>query len=400
MAEDGGMHLPDPSEPFVLFDDARAHDPAPARLYRDPVEIIVARDYADVQVALDRVGEAADLGLHAAGYLAYEAAFAMEPRLASLRLSRTEQDMPLLWFGLFDGFRSINPEDVPAILPPGAGAHAEAPRPLIDAEGYVGAFAKVQEAIRAGDIYQANLAFPCDVSLHGDPIALYSALRPSAQAGYGGILHTGEDWLLSFSPELFFTLVRDQLTARPMKGTARRGTDAASDEAAMLLLREDPKQRSENLMIVDLLRNDLSRVSQAGSVTVPQLFQVETYPTVHQMTSTVRARILPGLSAIDVLRTIFPCGSITGAPKVRAMEVIAEVEHAPRGPYTGAIGRIDADGSAAFNVAIRTISVKDGAATGRMGLGSGVVVDSLCDSEWRECLDKARFLTPQLAELE
>ncbi|MES1984181.1 MAG: aminodeoxychorismate synthase component I [Pseudomonadota bacterium] len=394
------MHLPDPPDPFILFDDARTHNAAPARLYRDPVETIVARTYAEVQPALDRIGEAADRGLHAAGYIGYDAAFALESRLASLQRAPGAQDMPLIWFGLFDGFRFVAPEDVPAMLPPVADAHAGSPVPLIDEAAYAQAFAEVQEAIRSGDIYQVNLAFPCDVPLHGDPREIYAAIRPHARAGYGGILFTGDDWLLSFSPELFFTLVRGQLTARPMKGTALRGADAATDEAAMTHLREDPKQRAENLMIVDLLRNDLSRVSRAGSVTVPELFHVETYPTVHQMTSTVRARILPGLSAIDVLRTIFPCGSITGAPKVRAMEVIGAVEPHMRGPYTGAIGRIDVDGNAAFNVAIRTISVKTGSTTGRIGLGSGVIVDSARDAEWRECLDKGRFLDPLQANME
>lgn len=394
------MRLPDPPDPFILFDDARGHNAAPARLYRDPVEIIVAHSYAEVQTALDRIGDAADRGLHAAGYMAYDAAFALEPRLASLQQPRSAQDMPLIWFGLFDGFRFVEPDDVPAMLPAVMDAHASGPFPLIDAQQYVDAFTVVQDAIQAGDIYQANLTFPCDVPLHGDPRAIYAALRPYANAGYGGIVYTGDHWLLSFSPELFFTLVRGQLTARPMKGTALRGTDTQSDEAAAEHLRTDPKQRAENLMIVDLLRNDLSRVSRSGSVTVPELFHIETFPTVHQMTSTVRARILPGLSAIDVLRTIFPCGSITGAPKVRAMEVIGDVEHAPRGPYTGTIGRIDADGNAAFNVAIRTISVEEGASTGRIGLGSGVVVDSLCDAEWQECLDKGRFLAPSSANTE
>lgn len=392
------MRLPDPPDPFILFDDARSVNPAPARLYRDPVELVVAQDYADVQVAFDYIGEAAERGLHAAGYVSYDAAFALEPRLATRAPARETGDAPLIWFGLFDGFRYVDPDDVPATLPPPADAHAGRPEPLIGKESYAEAYAGVQEAIRAGDIYQANLTFPCDVPLQGDPRAIYAAIRPHAQAGYGGIVYTGSDWLLSFSPELFFTLVRGQLTARPMKGTALRGDTPDDDNAIMAQLRNDPKQRAENLMIVDLLRNDLSRVSLAGTVTVPELFHVETFPTVHQMTSTVRARILPGLSAIDVLRTIFPCGSITGAPKVRAMEVIGDIEHLPRGPYTGAIGRIDADGNAAFNVAIRTISIKDGADVGRIGLGSGVVVDSSCDAEWRECLDKGRFLAPWKTE--
>jgi para-aminobenzoate synthetase component 1 len=384
------MHLPDPTEPFLLLDDARVAGAAAARYYRDPVEIVCARHPKEVQPALDRVADAREEGLHAAGYVAYEAGFALEERLCPLGGSG---NMPLLWFGLFDGFRSVEAEDVPALLPDPGDAHVGAPRPLIDRAAYGAAFDEVQERIRAGDIYQVNLTFPCEVDLHGDPRAIYAALRPHARAGYGGIVHTGTDWLLSFSPELFFTLVRGQLTARPMKGTAVRAGDAAADRAAIAALVEDPKQRAENLMIVDLLRNDLSRVSSAGSVTVPELFHVDSYPTVHQMISTVRAKLLPGLSAVDVLRTIFPCGSVTGAPKMRAMEVIATVEPFPRGPYTGAIGRIDPDGNAAFNVAIRTISVEEGARIGRIGLGSGIVADSVAEAEWQECLAKGRFLT-------
>jgi para-aminobenzoate synthetase component 1 len=384
------MRLPDPPEPFVLFDDARVVGAAPARLYRDPVEIVRADTLAQVQPALDRLAEAKDDGLHAAGYLTYEAGFALEGRLAR---KAPATHGPLLWFGLFDGCRFVDPGDVPALLPSADGAAAGPPRPLIDQVAYAAAFAEVAERIRAGEIYQANLTFPCDVALSGDPRAIYAAIRPRARAGYGGIVHDGGRWLLSFSPELFFTLVRGQMTARPMKGTATRGADPARDAAAVAALVDDPKQRAENLMIVDLLRNDLSRVSCAGSVSVPELFKVETYPTVHQMISTVRARLLPGLSAVDVLRAIFPCGSITGAPKLQAMDVIRAVEPHPRGPYTGAIGRIDPDGNAAFNVAIRTICVEEGATSGRIGLGSGVVADSDAEAEWRECLAKGRFLT-------
>jgi anthranilate/para-aminobenzoate synthase component I len=160
----------------------------------------------------------------------------------------------------------------------------------------------------------------------------------------------------------------------------------------MAQLQADPKQRAENLMIVDLLRNDLSRIAEAGSVVTPNLFHVESYPTVHQMTSTIKARLRAGLGPVDVLRAIFPCGSITGAPKLRAMEVIHEVETGPRGAYTGSIGCISPEGDAAFNVAIRTISVNEGSALGRFGLGSGVVADSVMQSEWDECLEKGRFL--------
>ena len=391
------MRLPGPSEAFCLFDDARAptaeRSPAYARLYRDPVGIVAAFDMAQVQPALDRLAEARDAGLHVAGFLSYEAGLALEDRLVPIARRRDAGGAPLLWFGLFEGVRLIAPDTLPALLPDPARATVGAPRPLIGQGEHEAAFAQVQDYIRAGDIYQVNLTFPCEVPLSGDPLALYAAIRPRAAAGYGGVIRTGGHSLLSFSPELFFTQVRGQLTARPMKGTATRGRSAAADVAAARALAEDPKQRAENLMIVDLLRNDLSRVSMAGSVTVPDLFHVETYPTVHQMVSTVRARILPGLSPVDVLRVLFPCGSITGAPKVRAMEIVDTVEPFARGPYTGAMGWIDPEGDAAFNVAIRTICVEEGAGTGRLGLGSGIVADSDGAAEWAECLAKARFLS-------
>ena len=279
-----------------------------------------------------------------------------------------------------------------ALLPDPSGVRIEPLQPLIQEDAYYAAFDRVQEYIRAGDIYQVNLTFPCATRFHGDLMALYGAVRPRQRAGYGGVIRTGSHDILSFSPELFFTCVRGQLTARPMKGTAVRSADARRDVMLARELESDPKQRAENLMIVDLLRNDLSRVSRAGTVTVPDLFHVESYPTVHQMVSTIRARLLPGLSPVDVLRVLFPCGSITGAPKVRAMEIIGEVEPFPRGVYTGAVGWIDPDGDAAFNVAIRTICVEEGRPEGLLGLGSGIIADSDAASEWAECLAKGRFL--------
>ncbi|MEK7343995.1 MAG: aminodeoxychorismate synthase component I [Pseudomonadota bacterium] len=387
------MYLPGGDEPYCLFDDARVHAPASARLYRDPVGVVAARTMAEVQPALDRLAEAAEQGLHAAGYLAYEAGLALEERLAPVARRRDGGVAPLLWFGLYEGVRFIQAGGLAPMLPDPAGARVGALRPALDEDAYRAAFAQVQDYIRAGDIYQVNLTFPCAVEMAGDPIALYAALRPRAAAGYGGIIRGEGETILSFSPELFFTLVRGQLTARPMKGTATRGAEPDEDAAIARWLESDAKQRAENLMIVDLLRNDLSRVSRAGSVTVPDLFRVETFPTVHQLVSTVRARLLPGLAPVDVLRVLFPCGSITGAPKVRAMEIIDAVEPFPRGVYTGAMGWIDPEGDAAFNVAIRTLTLRDGEGAARLGLGSGIVADSDGAAEWRECLAKARFLT-------
>ena len=375
--------------PFVLLDDARDHGAAPARLYADPVRIITTRDLAEVASIL---GELRSREYHVAGFLSYEAGHALEPKLEALTALADSAAPPLLWFGLFKNYREIAPEDVADLLPEPDGSWIGVPAPRISNAAYEQALAITKAHIDAGDIYQANLTFGCDVDLVGDPRALYAGLRRRAKAGYGGLIWTGADWLLSLSPELFFALKDGKLTAKPMKGTATRGTDAIADAEAAAILQADPKQRAENLMIVDLLRNDLSRIAVAGSVAVPELFHVETYPTIHQMTSTITARLRAGLGAADVISAIFPCGSITGAPKIRAIEVISEIEAAPRGAYTGSIGRIDPGGDAAFNVAIRTLHLREGSNGATMGLGSGIVADSESDSEWRECLAKGGFV--------
>lgn len=383
------MAAPLTSSPFVLLDDARATGAAPARLYEAPVEIIAAHEGSDIRPALDQIATAQRQGLHVAGFLSYEAGHVLEPRLDGLSGAST---FPRLWFGLFEGYREIPADKVADLLPDPAGGWAGFPRPEVDQNGYAQLLGRVQSYIAAGDIYQANLTFQNRVSTAGHPLAIYAGLRSRARSGYGGVVWTGTDWLLSLSPELFFALHSGKVTTKPMKGTSTRGANAAEDQTAISELRSDPKQRAENLMIVDLLRNDLSRVAVPGSVAVPHLFTVETYPTVHTMTSTVTAQLTPGENAASVIAAIYPCGSITGAPKIRAMEIIAELETAPRGIYTGSIGRIDPSGDAAFNVAIRTLHLQDGSGEGRLGLGSGVVADSKMGEEWRECLAKGTFV--------
>ncbi|MDQ2877709.1 MAG: aminodeoxychorismate synthase component I [Pseudomonadota bacterium] len=383
--------LGDDPRPFVLLDDARAGGAA-ARLYRAPVRIIEANALDDVRPALAALRTATRSGLHAAGFLAYEAGAALHPKLPPRAI-----DGPLLWFGLFETYDEIAPDAVPALLPDPAGAWAGGPQPQITRADYDARFARITALIAAGDIYQANLTYLAHVPVAGDPLALYARLRAASQAGYGAIVSTGARTLLSLSPELFFALDGGILTCRPMKGTAPRGTTPHEDKALATALAEDPKQRAENLMIVDLMRNDLSRVAEPGSVAVPALFAVETYPTVLQMTSTVTATLSPGLDAVDVIEALFPCGSITGAPKLRAMQVIGEIEDTPRGAYTGAIGRIDAagdgGGDAMFNVAIRTLTMGGNGAGAALGLGSGIVADSRVDEEWAECAAKGAFVT-------
>ena len=361
----------------MLLDDAG--EGGRARLYRSPEAIVEARRPEEVAEALERLRGTAH---EAAGFIGYGAGHALEPRLAPHASIAPGDEPPLLWFGLFAGSEGI---DAAAWLPDPAGAWAGRPAPRVGRDAYLAAVERIGEHILDGDVYQANFTFPCDVATAGHPLALYAALRGRAKAGWGGIVFTGEHWLLSLSPELFFTIERGRITARPMKGTAVPGTDPAA-------LRDDPKQRAENLMIVDLIRNDLSRVSLPGTVEVPELFAVETYPTVLQMTSTVTARLHPSLHPVDLLCAAFPCGSVTGAPKIRAMEIIAGLEEGPRGPYTGSIGRLAPDGSAAFNVAIRTLVLRDGETRATLGLGSGIVADSVPEDEWRECLAKGAFV--------
>lgn len=377
--------------PFVLLDDAR--DGGVARLYRDPVRIIRADTVDAVGDALAQIRAGIAQGYEAAGYLTYEAGAALvagAPAAPPTQTGQNGQTGPLLWFGLFDGHAALTSAAVEAQLPDPAGSWIGRVEPAITRADYDAMLARVLDLIRAGDIYQANLTFAAEARFAGNPLGLYARLRRHARAGHGALVATGEATLLSLSPELFFTLAGTDLTCRPMKGTARRGATAEVDRARAAGLASDEKQCAENLMIVDLMRNDLSRVAVAGSVMTPTLFAVETYPTIHQMTSTVTATLAPDKDAVDVVAALFPCGSITGAPKRRAMEVIAEVEGRARGVYTGAIGRIDASG-ASFNVAIRTLVMRpDGVAA--IGLGSGIVADSRADDEWAECLAKAGFV--------
>ncbi len=398
--------------PFVLLDDARCEGAKDARLYHSPCEMVIASRPDEVAPALARMDALSRDGLHLAGHMAYEAGLAMEPRLAKLADVRCGADGPLIWMGAFARYEVIAAADMPMWLSlqmDGAVPSAIGPlEPALSIGAYQAAFSTVHDAIVAGDIYQANLTFPLVGSWSGDPVAIYAGLRQAAGGGYGGLVHDGDAWLLSLSPELFFTMNKGRVTARPMKGTRARGIDAASDAAHLAELEDSTKDRAENLMIVDLMRNDLARVAVAGSVRVDAPFAVETYPTVHQMVTTIRAELLPQYGAKDLLSALFPCGSITGAPKIRAMEILAEVERDSRGAYCGAIGRIDpstmADGAigsgeAAFNVAIRTLRLTriengDKAPAGRvvMGVGSAITADSDCMAEWRECVVKGGFV--------
>ncbi|MXP40428.1 aminodeoxychorismate synthase component I [Altererythrobacter soli] len=385
--------------PFILLDDARSEGAVDAHLFENPRAVFVARTPDEVERVLAEADAARrESGGTLAGYIAYEAGLAIEPKLRPLAAERTGADGPLVWFGLFDAETIIPAAEVPQWLASRSGTGHTSIGPLdpqISTGAYLEAFGRLQEAIRAGDIYQANLTFRLAGAARGDPVALYAAIRPAANAGYGGLVFDGEHWLLSFSPELFFALKDRAAKVKPMKGTRPRGRTGEEDAALAGELANSVKDKAENLMIVDLMRNDLSRVAEAGSVRVDKPFAIESYPTVHQMVSTVRASLREGMGAIDMIRALFPCGSITGAPKIRAMELIHQVERDARGPYCGAIGRIGPNGDAAFNVAIRTIRLTPGENDRHhavLGVGGAIVADSDGMGEWRECLVKAGFV--------
>ncbi len=384
----------DPRQPFVWLEDSRGPGRGgPSWLFTGLVAAEQAAD-GDVRAALARLGEPTADWL--AGWMAYEAGYALEPRLARC----ATPGAPLMWFGRFRARQRFAPDAVEALWrsPVGTAVGSETletRHDLVSDAAYAQAISQILDYIRAGDVYQVNFTLKTSGQTALHPLMLYRRLRESQRVPFGALIHDGQDnWTLSFSPELFFRIDNDVITARPMKGTARRHPVHETDLAAAEALQADAKNRAENLMIVDLLRNDISRVAVTGTVQVPALYEIETYATLHQMTSTVQATRRADKSAIDVLVALFPCGSVTGAPKIRAMEIIHALEAQPRGIYCGAIGWIGPQGDAAFNVPIRTITVGSGDIS--FGVGSGIVADSVAADEWAECQLKAQFLNQNI----
>jgi len=389
----GAMELRDP--PFLLLDDAAAPPGTPAsRLYTKPREVILARAVDEVCPALARADAALAAGHHLAGWIAYEAAAAFEPRAAAA-IGQLPPE-PLVWLGVFGPPRRLTAPETAACLDEAMGGTARrgeiAGLRFAETEAdYHRKIAQLQEAIGAGEIYQLNYTFSVGIDVAGDTLALYRRLRGAQPVAFGAVIDTGETRILSLSPELFLRSRGGRLEARPMKGTAARGPTLEDDRTRAAALRADPKERAENLMIVDLLRNDLSRVAVPGSVEVPGLFTVETYKTVLQMTSRITARRSEDVAFSELIAALFPCGSVTGAPKLRAMELIGAVEDAPRGVYTGAIGWAEPGGDLCLSVPIRTLVGHAGGEI-RFGLGSGIVADSRAADEYEECRLKAQFL--------
>jgi para-aminobenzoate synthetase / 4-amino-4-deoxychorismate lyase len=393
------------------------------QLFTAPLRVCAAYSAVEIPALFAEIESAVAAGHCAAGFFSYECASSFEPKAGS---RATKAGEPLAWFGIYPrsyAFDHITGEFVGGEPPELARFRVQQisetarisetaqrsgtdrqPEPEFAAEfalteaEYVQRIARIHDWIRAGDIYQLNFTAPFSIEAPDSIAAHYARLRSRQPVDYGAFLH----WqpgrhILSFSPELFFRIEESgtrsgvrRITTKPMKGTAPRGRTTREDREISEWLHGDAKNRSENVMIVDLVRNDLGRIARTGSVKVEELFSVERFPTLWQMTSTVTAELRPEVGFHDIFRALFPCGSVTGAPKVRAMQLIAEIEDAPRGVYTGAIGFFSQH-QTIFNVAIRTLELNG--ARGTMGAGSGIVIDSDPAQEFRECLLKAKFLS-------
>ncbi|QPC85433.1 aminodeoxychorismate synthase component I [Mesorhizobium sp. NBSH29] len=377
-----------PTGPFVLFrDDPGGHE----TLFTKPLEILAPTNALEFEAALVKAQAARRAGKWLAGTIAYEAGYVLEPKLAPLLPAQSERRVPLMCLGIFEA-------PLQRAVAPDAG-HANSNGPIFNAratwnyDDYRPRFERVHRHLREGDCYQANLTFGIETEWSGTPLDAFNALTARQPVKYGALVDLGGPIILSRSPELFFEIDRQGwIETHPMKGTMRRGDTPQEDETLRETLRNDPKNQAENRMIVDLLRNDISLISEVGTLDVPELFRIETYPTVHQMVSRVRAKLLPDLTIRTILAALFPCGSITGAPKIRAMEILRGLETQPRDAYCGAIGWIAPEGPMRFSVAIRTITLfPEGEAV--YNVGGGLVFDSTAEEEYQECLLKARFAT-------
>jgi para-aminobenzoate synthetase component 1 len=370
----------------ILLEHGPGGKPA---LFAAPRAVIAAHTPAEVPRALARAEAARAKGAWIAGYVAYEAGYGLEPKLRHLMPRR--RPGPLVALGVFDA-----PDAADGALTraaeEGRATAMTAPGPRIGRRAYGRAARKVFDYIAAGDCYQVNLTFPMQAQLiQGTPLGLYGAFRRTGAVGHGAYVDLGVGpVVVSRSPELFFRVNQGRIVTRPMKGTRPRGRDATEDAAIIAELKVAEKDRAENLMIVDLLRNDISRLSKVGTVKVPALYAIESYSTVHQMTSTVEGVLDGPASLPGLMAALFPCGSVTGAPKIRAMEIIREVEPFARGVYCGAVGWMSPSGDADFSVAIRTLSVSGSEIV--MNVGGGLTHGSTADGEWEEALWKARFV--------
>ncbi|MCB5936667.1 aminodeoxychorismate synthase component I [Caldibacillus thermoamylovorans] len=376
-------------EPLLAFEFASSTGEIIPYLFKDPLEIIEAYTFEDVLTGLDRIQDAINQGYYAAGFLSYESA----PAFHQVLKVKNGNTMPLLWFGIFsepdhayvNRTRSFSLSDW---------------QPDVSQREYRTAISQIKNAIKKGITYQTNYTLQLNARFQGDAISLFTQMKNAQAANYSAYIHTGEFSVISASPELFFHLKDNVLTTKPMKGTVKRGKTFEEDREKAEWLYQSEKNRAENIMIVDLLRNDLGMIAEIGTVHVEKLFEIEPYPTVHQMTSTIKAKLKSNTKFVDIFKAIFPCGSITGAPKASTMKIIAELEKAPREVYCGTIGFITPDKEAIFNVPIRTIIIDNKSGKATYGVGGGITWDSTAEDEYNEVLAKSSILEVDFPEFQ
>lgn len=352
-------------------------------VFENPLKIIETSDINEVVQKLEEIEQAVQTGLYAAGYLSYEATAAFQPLPAPLKTK-----LPLLWFAIYASKSDIQPN-----YQPQQGFTLSNWQPLLDYATYLQGFERIKREIEVGNTYQVNYTFRMRAKFTGNAFSFYEQLARTQKANYCAYLDTGRFKILSASPELFFKWQDGILTTRPMKGTIGRGSNEQEDKNQREWLFQSDKNRAENLMIVDLLRNDLGQIAEIDSVTVPKLFDIETYPTVFQMTSTVTATPLKDLSFVQLFAALFPCGSITGAPKLSTLKIISEIEPEPREIYCGAIGYFGPNKEALFNVPIRTCWIDTKTKIAEYSVGGGITWDSQPRDEYDECFMKAKILS-------
>ncbi|MBM4762841.1 aminodeoxychorismate synthase component I [Bacillus sp. B15-48] len=373
--------------PVLSFEFANLQGKIKPFTFKKPIKIITTDLIENVIPCLRHIQNEVDKGFYAAGFLSYESA----PAFDSAYRVHFGNTMPLLWFGIFS-------EPLHETMNSTGNYSLKEWLPSVSKEEYYSSIQSIKQLIENGETYQTNYTIRLLSNFHGDELAFFEALKKAQSSNYCAYIHTGEHSILSASPELFFHLKGNQLTTRPMKGTMKRGNTCSEDEANAKWLLNSEKNRAENLMIVDLLRNDLGMIAEPGSVSVPKLFDIEKYPTVHQMTSTITAKVSPQTELVDIFKALFPCGSITGAPKISTMNTIADLETTPREIYCGAIGFISPNKEAVFNVPIRTVLIDHQTSVATYGVGGGVTWDSTAEGEYDEIITKAKLLKEQRLE--
>lgn len=374
---------------LLSFEFAHATGDIVPFTFRKPLKVITTHRLEEVKSCFKQIQEAVENGYYAAGFLSYESA----PAFDSAYIVNKESKMPLLWFGIFSQAKNETLSS--------SGSYTLTDwKPDVNMDEYKTSIQSIKKAIENGITYQTNYTIRLQSKFQGETIAFFNKLKKAQASNYCAYLNTGEYSILSASPELFFHVKDGSITTRPMKGTIKRGKTYQEDMEYANWLYHSEKNRAENVMIVDLLRNDLGVIAKPGSVKVPKLFEIEQYPTVHQMTSTITAKLPKNMEFFDIFQALFPCGSITGAPKISTMDIISQLEKTPREVYCGAIGYITPHNEAIFNVPIRTVIIDHVSHQATYGVGGGVTWDSTSEDEYQEVLAKAKLLEENRPEFE